>query len=314
MNLIICMTPLQVLIAEKILEERKDEQFQLIFISERDSEKDRFYFNRLSKKVEKSNYFHVYYKNRIKYLIFILKIKFFLITNYDLVFFANINSTFIHKVLSTVKFKQIVTFDDGMANLVNSSTINSQYIPNFKKILFNMIMGIKIDKENIKENISFHYSIFPRFNDFSKPIVPIYLSDFEFNENNKSNGKRCSFFIGQPIFEMINMKKKDYISLVRYIFEEFNIDYYFPHPREDYKINGINYIETNLILEDYLIKYKGELDLFSFYSSSLITLMNCKNISLTSIFVRDIGMDSNPAIVESYELIKKANIKIIYIG
>ena len=53
------MTPLQVLIAERILEERKDEQFQLIFISERDSEKDRFYFNRLSKKVEKSNYFHV---------------------------------------------------------------------------------------------------------------------------------------------------------------------------------------------------------------------------------------------------------------
>ena len=52
MNLIICMTPLQVLIAEKILEERKDEQFQLIFISERDSEKDRFYFNRLSKKVD----------------------------------------------------------------------------------------------------------------------------------------------------------------------------------------------------------------------------------------------------------------------
>ena len=113
---------------------------------------------------------------------------------------------------------------------------------------------------------------------------------------------------------MINMKKEDYISLVRYIFEEFNIDYYFPHPREDYKINGINYIETNLILEDYLTKYKGELDLFSFYSSSLITLMNCKNISLTSIFVRDIGMDSNPAIVESYELIKKANIKIIYMG
>ena len=314
MNLIICMTPLQVLIAEKILEERKDEQFQLIFISERDSEKDRFYFNRISKKVEKSNYFHVYYKNRIKYLVFILKIKFFLIKNYDLVFFANINSTFIHKVLSVVKFKQIVTFDDGMANLVNSSVINSQYIPNFKKILFNMIMGIKIDKKKIKENISFHYSIFPIFNDFSKPIFPIYLSDLEFNESNKSNGKRCGFFIGQPIFEMINMKKKDYISLVRHIFEEFNIDYYFPHPREDYKINGINYIETNLILEDYLIKYKGELDLFSFYSSSLITLINCKNISLTSIFVRDIGMDSNPAIVESYELIKKANIKIIYIG
>lgn len=308
------MTPLQVLIAEKILKERKDEQFQLIFVSERDSEKDRFYFNRLSKQVGKSNYFHVYYKNRIKYLLFILKIKFFLMKKYDLVLFANINSTFIHKVLSTIKFKQIVTFDDGMANLVNSSTLNSQYIPSFKKILFNIIMGINIDKKNIKENISFHYSIFPRFNNLSKSIVPIYLSDLEFDENKQGNGKRYSFLIGQPIFEMINMKKEDYISLVRYLFKEFNIDYYFPHPREDYKINGIDYIETNLILEDYLTKYKGKLELFSFYSSSLITLMNCKNISLTSIFVRDIGMDSNPAILESYELIKKANIKIIYIG
>ena len=82
------MTPLQALIAERILEERKDEQFQLIFISERDSEKDRFYFNRLSKKVEKSNYFHVYYKNKIKYLLFILKIKFFLINPPKILYFS----------------------------------------------------------------------------------------------------------------------------------------------------------------------------------------------------------------------------------
>ena len=73
MNLIICTTPLHSLIAEKIIENRAGEFFHLIFISERGSNKDYFYFNRLSNKVNNADFFCVYYKNRVEYLKFLFR-------------------------------------------------------------------------------------------------------------------------------------------------------------------------------------------------------------------------------------------------
>ena len=311
MNLIICTTPLHSLIAEKSIEKRAGEFFHLIFISERGSNKDYFYFNRLSNKVNNADFFCVYYKNRVEYLKFLFRIKKFLNKKYDDVFFANINSIFIHRILSLIYFSKIITFDDGMANIIPNSSITCKENISFIRILLNYVFGIKFNKRRIKNIISSHYTLFPDFKNISDKITPLSLGNSE--NIHVKNCNRKKIFVGQPIFEMLSIGKEKYIKIIRDICNLLQIDYYIPHPRENYKISGVNYIETDLILEDYILNEDGCFELYSFYSSSLLTLINCQNISLNSVFVKGIGMEKNNAIMGSYSVIEKLGLKIIYI-
>lgn len=56
-NIIICTTPLQMLIAHKIIKTKADESFDLLVIAQQDNEKYRYYFNRLKKDCKKSLYY-----------------------------------------------------------------------------------------------------------------------------------------------------------------------------------------------------------------------------------------------------------------
>ena len=47
---------------------------------------------------------------------------------------------------------------------------------------------------------------------------------------------------GKPL---INKKLKDQLPF----------GYYFPHPAEDYRVDGVNYVESELIFEDYVFKH-----------------------------------------------------------
>ena len=58
------------------------------------------------------------------------------------------------------------------------------------------------------------------------------------------------FFIGQPL---LNTKEEN-ISLIKKLKDQIPFDYYFPHPAEDYRVDGVNYVESELIFEDYVFK------------------------------------------------------------
>lgn len=48
------------------------------------------------------------------------------------------------------------------------------------------------------------------------------------------------------------MMKKN-IRLIKEVIEKFKIDFYFPHPREDYHIDNISYIKTpRLFLKNFM--------------------------------------------------------------
>ncbi|MCT8574420.1 hypothetical protein KZ319_08270, partial [Glaesserella parasuis] len=63
MNLIICTTPFQVLLAEKIVEMNPNEEYIFRFISNIKNNKTDYYFNRLKLKIRDSEFIHVDCKN-----------------------------------------------------------------------------------------------------------------------------------------------------------------------------------------------------------------------------------------------------------
>lgn len=59
------------------------------------------------------------------------------------------------------------------------------------------------------------------------------------------------FLLGQPIFERDDEKN---IALAEKVIQQFGIDLYLPHPREKYELENVEYINTNLIFEDYIFQ------------------------------------------------------------
>ena len=64
--------------------------------------------------------------------------------------------------------------------------------------------------------------------------------------------------MGQPIYELLidisECKKNDKnIYFSKLAIENFRIDFYYPHPREKYRIDNVEYIVSDLVFEDYLL-------------------------------------------------------------
>ncbi|MCT8778716.1 glycosyltransferase family 52 protein, partial [Glaesserella parasuis] len=90
---------------------------------------------------------------------------------------------------------------------------------------------------------------------------------------------------------------------------KYDIDYYFPHPREDFVIAGINYINTEKILEDYIISglengYRYVV--YTFFSGAVIALSNMESVEIISLKLNAPDLEKYYSIMIDIE-----NVKII---
>uniref|UniRef100_UPI001C0749A6 glycosyltransferase family 52 n=1 Tax=Acinetobacter lactucae TaxID=1785128 RepID=UPI001C0749A6 len=165
-NLIICLTPLQMLIMEKILSKKKNrgEDYTFICICYNYNEKYDTYFNRLSKSVDSSFIYKVSSVSKIGRFFDLLNYNKSIVNkleeNFNNIYFASIDNPFVQLILSKVKSNNFISFDDGTANLWENSVYNRPLErSNIQKILSRLV-GIKFNEELIKSKISKHYTIF----------------------------------------------------------------------------------------------------------------------------------------------------------
>ncbi|HDL3206720.1 TPA: sialyltransferase, partial [Mannheimia haemolytica] len=88
-----------------------------------------------------------------------------------------------------------------------------------------------------------------------------------------------SILIGQPIFSDEDRN----VSLINKVFSVFNIDYYYPHPRECYHVSNIRYIYSKMIFEDYiseLLLYKSKIIVYTFFSSVALNIANFDGVEV----------------------------------
>ncbi|MBV6545437.1 CMP-N-acetylneuraminate-beta-galactosamide-alpha-2, 3-sialyltransferase, partial [Ursidibacter maritimus] len=246
MNLIICYTPLQVLIAEKIIELHPNERFYGVMLCSVKNKKFDYYAERLSLKCEQ--FFSMHQRIERFHLlkqIISLKCKF---TNvkFDKVFVASINDIQIQFILSAIKFDGIYTFDDGTANIVQSSVYYMPEPNTFIRRSINSFFRNKYSVEKLKVLSKQHYTIYPDFPNIIENTMVIDLFNAQKNQDEKlANQPITHILLGQPVY----LECDKNVRLAEKVIKEFNIDLYLAHPREQYKLDNVNYIDTPLILE-----------------------------------------------------------------
>lgn len=310
-SLIMCMTPLQMLIAEKIIALKPKENFDIITIALSDNYKYRNYFKRVSLKCNNSLYYvpEPGLKEFFKYIKLLKLNK--LDKKYDNLYLASIDCRHFQYLISKNNKAEIHTFDDGTANIIQNSLyyLNSKP-PKLKRMIWRII-GVKYYMEDIKRKSLIHYTIYNNIPNIINDTYLINLLDKE-SELTYTN-KTIKIFLGQPLTEISDHYSSE---LIRKVVESYHIDYYFPHPREDELPEG-NYkiIDSDLVFEDYIVSFLKEnpnieAHVYSFTSSCLLNISQVERIKSTLIY--DDYLERN--IKEFYKLAKeKFNIQTIKI-
>lgn len=314
MNLIICCTGLQVLIAEKILLEYPKEKFCLLMFKTLDNKKNDYYFNRLatnpqitsSKMIvldaQKSSFSLLNMFNNFVYIkknIDDLKSNF---SQLDKIFFSYITDLYIHFILKLLSFSEIYTFDDGTANIISSSFLYDKSISWKKKVLY-YILGLPYNQLSLKTKIKLHYTIYPNFPNIIDDIKNVRLlrnmciKELELAEPVK-------VMIGQFVFG----DERD-IILTQQLINKFKIDYYFPSPRESHVYSSVVYVNTHLIFEDYFIQNLANKKciVYTFFSSGALNISEFPNVEI--ICLKPKGLNNN-VWEQIYQFFEKIGIKV----
>ncbi|WP_405077684.1 glycosyltransferase family 52 [Pectobacterium versatile] len=312
MNVYLCLTPLQCVIAEVLIKKDVANCF-FVYIVDSDNEKSKAYYQRLKEASDDGVYF-VLSKNRFFNILKLINLMRKLNKNVNNVFLASIDNIYMHISLSYLKYKEIYTFDDGFANIYKSGLyyLENSY-PLYKRILYK-IFGGRVTMKEIKKKTKKHFSIYPRTisnivsADLVEEIEIFPVKSYLYGDEKKNlKNKTIKIFAGQPLFFSDDEKSKEIIlSAISYI----KPDFYFPHPRESFSIGDVESINTSLIIEDFVIhslinKPDTKFEIYSFFSSCLVNLYNVDNVSVIAIRCELLPYD------EIYSLISEFSIKII---
>lgn len=308
-SLIMCVTPLQMLIAEKIIHKFHAHKFDVLVVALADNEKYQYYYKKL-KKVSCNSLYYVPksgFLGFLEYIEIVKKNRF--LDNYKNCFLASIDSRHFQYIISKNKNTNIYTFDDGTANIIkNSNYYLNKEITFWKKLIWRFV-GVKFYMNDLKKLSKKHYSIYKDIPNIINNVE--YLNILNIHGDKKMGRQKIRIYLGQPLGEVSNLYTNDYINQ---IIERININYYFPHPREIIDDN-VNYIivKTHLIFEDYFIELLNsnedlQIEVYSFISTALLNVAKLPRVN--AVFMKDQILSSK--FENFYDFVENhLNIKVI---
>lgn len=281
-NLIICTTPLQALIARRLINRHNQiqQKFDVLMIHFYGENKDKFqyYFDKIAQLCRYADFISLP-RNKWKRIFFIPKLLRKLQLQYNTVFVSNIDSHEIQYILSRIQFNILETFDDGTGNLVLSSVFYHNNT-NWQRQLMNRLRGIRLQTEDLRRLSQRHHTLYPNQPNIVEPIVPLDLwgeAEWKLPESSLQPKTEPIYtrriLLGQPLLP----NAEDNAVLIKTLLHRFRINEYFPHPRETYRIPGIEYIDSPLIFEDYLLEnLQQQLDtcfeVYHFFSTAALNV------------------------------------------
>jgi N-acetyllactosaminide alpha-2,3-sialyltransferase len=292
MNLFVCYTHLQLVIASRIIAHRNllPDGVELFYISKIDNDVTKNTLNYMRKICGKVNFIHM----KLKYPLYFPSIfKHFFRRRYDSVFIASIDNILIHFILSRVNFDNLYTFDDGSANIIPGSIYyqppNSDPVARFCRAL----LMIRYNILSIKYESQHHYTIYDGYDNVIPRTIGIdLLSSVDENsiDNNLNlKGTACNIIIGSVYSDIFDIKDpsldlKNNLDKCWEVVRETGRDtFYLPHPREveyvppsNLKIIKAKYIAEQEILN--LLKEYQHVYLYGFLSSCQINLACHPNV------------------------------------
>ncbi|WP_047710165.1 glycosyltransferase family 52 [Pectobacterium atrosepticum] len=285
-NIFICITPLQMMIAERIIlnEKLNPKESILIALSFDKSKKQQHYYNKIKPLFSKAFHFNINFNGsrwlQLKHHCLINNLIATNLTSrkgYN-VYFASINDKSIHQICSKVIINTIFTFDDGTAN-INKNGVYFDDRETLKSKLLNFIFSIKKRQKEIKKTINKHYTIYPDLENIvdKNKLVGLDIWHFISNEITHVDERKVKrIFLGQP-FDELNLD----IEIIIKKLNELSVTNYFPHPREKHTFKDVTYIESSLIFEDYIYCEieKNPNIFYEIYSINSTALLNIISLS-----------------------------------
>ncbi len=311
MNLIICATPLHILIAKRIIEQYPQEKFYLLTYLNNHNSKMLYYHKQLAKScigdrivIKSSKIGYIYAYTNVLNLLSIG----FQIPKCQKVFLVNTEVFDIHVMLIKQRHAEIITFDDGTRNIINSPIMYTSNSSRLYQFLYKYLIpdGNALNARRIK-----HYSIYKYPNNIGiSEYIPLFTTDIE--SEGKNFKEEEHILLGQPIYELEIQSKIKNTILSEQVIKDYHITKYFPHPRERYHISGVEYIDTPLIIEDYLIQKLKEHPerKYIIYSYCSTAVLNLQGISNQIEFVLLKPQDPPELVQGVYDLFEKLGFQI----
>ncbi|UOP04746.1 glycosyltransferase family 52 [Conchiformibius kuhniae] len=246
-HLIICHTPLQVLIARQIIAQQPQQSFHGVMFSYEDNAKFQHYFKQLSDACRGAAQFVLLTPQQpAAYLSALNRLSGSLQDEYDTAYCASINSMMVHYLLSRSRFTHLETFDDGTGNILPDSIFYRPPPLSVKQKLLRKLLGVSWDSRQIIARSRLHYTLFPQFDNIIPNTrgVSLMLPD-----NVATGGKVEKILLGQPTMDNPAANAR----LFERIAEQFGISRYFPHPREQ-RLPDLDCIDSDKIFEDWLAR------------------------------------------------------------
>ncbi len=312
MNLIIAFTPLQILIALKIIEKHSDEDFYgVVFVNSWHTKtieyaqkmKQACKYFKLIDVCEKSGIL-VGYIDILRWTYYGLRIP-----QADNIYLCNVDMPMTRLLLSRQKRAKFISFDDGSRNLSNEATQNIENQGAFYKCICKTF-GIPSAQELLDRQIK-HYSIYTYPNNMGpSEYLPLFTPCHE--RETKAFNEEVSILLGQPMYEYHDRAVEMNASLAKKVINDYQINKYFPHPRERYHISDVEYIDSPLIIEDYLMQELKEHPerKYIIYSYCSTAVLNLQGISKQIEFVLLKPQDIPELLQGVYALFDKLEVQI----
>lgn len=311
MNLIICATPLHILIAKRIIEQYPQEEFYLLTYLNSLNSKTIYYHKQLAKScigdkiiIKSSKIGYIYAYTNVLNLLSIG----FQIPKCKTVFLTNTEVPDIHVMLIKQRHAKVITFDDGTRNIISAPIVYTSNSSRLYQFLYRYFIP---DENTLNAQRIKHYSIYKHPNNIGlSEYIPLFTTDIE--SEGKNFKEEEHILLGQPIYELEIQSKIKNTILSEQVIKDYHITKYFPHPRERYHISGVEYIDTPLIIEDYLIQKLKEHPerKYIIYSYCSTAVLNLQEISNQIEFVLLKPQDPPELVQGVYDLFEKLGFQI----
>lgn len=227
--LVMVKTPFQAWLVEKVLTEEGVSVFDVFYLTYDDSAEDIYYYNKLSLKCRNSEYFVINANRHYALTDILLKVKlwkWYRKYTYDTLIASSIDALFVSLSVRKYCKSELITFDDGTANIHIDSCYHLES-KNKKFLIYRYLMnGLSLEK--VKKNIVKHYTVYKGYKNIVDSTKLFYLDGWS-ESIRRDKAKTKTYFIGSPFSEV--MTENEISRLESYV-RELDVDFYVNHPRE----------------------------------------------------------------------------------
>lgn len=312
MNLIICTSPLQVILAKRIIASKPSERFYGILFSYSVNDKTEHYYQRLRALCHGAEHFVMPEggSRLSRYLLLPqMACKGKRLGFVQRVYISILHIAELQFILSAHPRAEVYTFDDGLINVTPTAwegmikDDDGIYLRLMRKLL-----GAPTVEELIQRSQK-HYTIYRLPN-----VMPRteYLPLFEPVQEPAGQAERTvRILLGQKLYWEGDHSRNE--QLAREVVRKYDIHYYMPHPRVGYQVAGVESLHTPLVFEDFILQALREHPTthYEVYLYCSTPSLNLVGLHPRLSFVSIKPTDSPQMFDYTYQLIQEAGIPVL---